>query len=1164
MRQITEPINQHSYSGFLKAFTILLFMIIYSPDIFNQQQVVITDPEVQEMTFYGETPALRDMPLQTTQGRITRTLKTGYTPKDWILHETVNPNALPKGEDPALQKTYPSSNQLANLNLIRDFDGQGYTFVNPADPIADVGPNHVVQMVNQPSGSTVNIYDKTGNLLVGPFEFDITVGFPDNGRGDPIVVYDALADRWLLSEFAAIGNILFVAISQTPDPTGAYYLYSFPTPNFPDYPKYGVWNDAYFVTTNESGPSAVYALDKNSMLIGNAATSQRFTIPDYPTIGFQATTPVTHDTGTPPPAGAPGMVMRMADDAWSMSITNDRLEIWEIDPDFVVPANSTFTGPTYLATAPFDTELCGYTSFNCFGQPGGGTGLDPLREVLMNRIQYRNFGTHEAIVCNHVTDAIGMDVGGIRWYELRRTGGIANPWSIFQQGTWAPDNLSRWMAGIAINAVGDIGLLYNVVDDISVYPGLRFTGRSASDPPGTMTSGETVVINGTASNASNRYGDYNSLDTDPANELSFWGTGMYNTASTWSTRIVEFGRAASFSVTCPANTNLGTYDCNDIASLPPLPTNQMEAAAAPYNIVSVASTDGTVLVSSSDDMIISACGTVSQTITRTVFIWDDLPGGTPGVFDPGVEESGSCTFTYIYNPDVTSPTITCPPNTSGLNCNDLIPTAATTAQEFTSLLGGMIMDDCTTDLMDFTVTHMDDDNMGTNCPGDARIITRTYTVTDACGNPSMCTQTITYAIKLPPTLICPSTETFFIDPGVSDFEYVYDVMGNAECNPNPMITQLQGPASGSLLGIGSTTVFEYQIDDGCQIVTCMWEVTIEEAGVASGAMTCNDRINTSLGSDCALILSAGLFLEGPFGPSNDFTFMINGVEGNMITECGTYAIMVMDPNGNNACNSTLVVEDKLGPVFPEFCTRDVPCEVSCATDHATIIADASAMVEAAIFDCQEFEFTGPSKEIRKPIDCNEPDTLVLIYSAIDAKGNQSIGEYYYVLLPIDLSMVTFPGTYTGDCTSAGYPEETGEPTVGGLPLIFNGGSKTSQVCNVLATYTDNVLPACADGCENSRKIIRTFTLIDWCTDRIETGDQVIHLKDQDRPTTEKFGEGLSSVDPWTCQVDRYLLPELDASDNCTPDNQVHDPRKWSCGHTSKTRIRWQMVCVQCT
>ncbi len=246
-----------------------------------------------------------------------------------------------------------------------------------------------------------------------------------------------------MSEFASIGNHLLVAVSTTSDPTGTWYAYDFTTPNFPDYPKYSVWNDMYMVTSNEGVGCPIYALDRTNMLAGVAATSQRFTTPDYPTIGFQATTPITFDNGTAPPAGAPAMLMRMADDAWSASIPNDRLEIWTLSVDFTNSSNSVLSGPSYLATQPFDTELCGYTSFSCIDQPGTSTNLDPLREVIMNRAQYRNMRTHEVIVCNHVTDVDGTDHAGVRWYELRRTGGIAQPWTIYQQGTYAPDGDSR-------------------------------------------------------------------------------------------------------------------------------------------------------------------------------------------------------------------------------------------------------------------------------------------------------------------------------------------------------------------------------------------------------------------------------------------------------------------------------------------------------------------------------------------------------------------------------------------------------------------------------------------------------------------------------------------------------------------------------------------------
>jgi hypothetical protein len=299
---------------------------------------------------------------------------------------------------------------------------------------------------------------------------------------------------------------------------------------------------------------------------------QRFTVPDYPTIGFQATTPVTFDIGNAPPAGAPGMFMRMADDAWSTSIANDRLEIWSMDIDFANAANSVVSGPALLSTDAFDTELCGYTSFSCFQQPGTSTALDPLREVLMNRVQYKNLGTHEAIVCNNVTDVDGNDRGGVRWYELRRSGGIANAWGIHQQGTYSPDTDSRFMAGIAMNELGDISLFYNVTSS-TTFPGIRYTGRFANDPLGQMTLAEVSIVEGAGSNASNRYGDYNSLDVDPADGVSFWGTANYNPGSSWATRIAGYSFAQlnctspTISTDISENCGNGTFEIQiDIAN----------------------------------------------------------------------------------------------------------------------------------------------------------------------------------------------------------------------------------------------------------------------------------------------------------------------------------------------------------------------------------------------------------------------------------------------------------------------------------------------------------------------------------------------------------------------------------------------------------------------
>ncbi len=465
----------------------------------------------------------------------TKFAKPGFHPKkDWPLNDYIDKTALPLREDLGVQKIYTPENISRTSTL--DFDGIGPTNVDPADPSIAIGPNHVVQMVNSPSGAKFKIWDKEGNILLNETYFD---GLTDiNGAGDPIVLYDERDDRWLLSEFSSEGNKLIIALSTGSDPLGSYYIYSFTTPNFPDYPKYGIWSDAYIVTTNEDGVSPVYALDREKMLNGDPeVTAQRFTIPEFPTLNFQAATPVGMTGTNLPPSGSPALIMRMADDAWSTEIPEDRLEIWEFNIDFEDESNTSLTGPIIFLTEAFDSNLCGFTNYACIDQPDTGLNLDPLREVLMNKIVYRNFGDYESIVCSHVTDADGNDRAGIRWYELRNEG---SGWEIYQQSTYAPDydNASRWMSSISINENGSIGLAYNISSN-TIYPSIRYTGRTPCDPLGQMTLSETTIKEGSSKNNSNRWGDYSCLDFDPS-DGSFWYTAGYSINNSWDTHIANF------------------------------------------------------------------------------------------------------------------------------------------------------------------------------------------------------------------------------------------------------------------------------------------------------------------------------------------------------------------------------------------------------------------------------------------------------------------------------------------------------------------------------------------------------------------------------------------------------------------------------------------------
>ncbi len=426
-----------------------------------------------------------------------------------------------------------------NLN----FAGLSFSWFVPPDTVGDVGPNHYIQMVN---GTLVQIFDKSGSSLAGPFYLDtlwVGGGNCAVGGGDPIVLYDPLADRWLLSEFANLGNHLCVYVSQGPNPVSdGWYGYDFTTPEFPDYPKYAVWPDAYYVSSNEFHP-AVYALDRTQMLSGGVATWQRFTASSLAGFVIQALTPSDLDGATFPPAGAPNYFMRHRDDevhnVGSNNPTEDYLEIWEFDIDWVTPANSTFIQTLNLPITEFDSDLCS-GSFSCFPQPGTGQTLESLSQMIMWRLQYRNFGSHETLVGNLVTDVDGIDHGGIRWFELRKSG--ASPWSLFQEGTFAPDAAHRWMGSIAMDKNGNIGLGYSVSDSSSIFPSIRYAGRLAADPVGTLPQGEYSIVNGAAAQtSSSRWGDYSAMSVDPADDCTFWYTHEYVPASgDWQTRIATF------------------------------------------------------------------------------------------------------------------------------------------------------------------------------------------------------------------------------------------------------------------------------------------------------------------------------------------------------------------------------------------------------------------------------------------------------------------------------------------------------------------------------------------------------------------------------------------------------------------------------------------------
>jgi hypothetical protein len=462
----------------------------------------------------------------------------------------IGPGRATPGGDPALQTTLPIGFMPDPL---QNFEGVGQTNgVLPPDSDGDVGPNHYVQWVNL----SFAVYDKTGNLLLGPLNGNtLWTGFgtacETQNDGDIIVKYDRVADRWLMSQLAFTGSGPFlqcIAISQTGDPTGAFYRYAFTISDtkLNDYTKFGVWTDAYYMTENQFLGSSwagqgVVAFERDKMLTGDPdARMVKFDLyATDPNLG--AMLPSDFD-GPEPPYGSPNYFVEV-DFPEGYPTTKDILQVFQFHVDWTDPDNSsTFTGPLILETDPFNAVLCGFRL--CVPQPGTPQLLDPISDRLMYRLQYRNFGDHESLVMNHTVNvaAAGSNRAGIRWYELRKD--VAD-WAIFQQGTYAPDDgQHRWMGSIAQDLAGNIALGFSVSGG-STFPSIRYVGRLESDPPGDMTQAEATLIDGggVQLHGSGRWGDYSSMAIDPTDDCTFWYTQEYyasTSSANWQTRIGSF------------------------------------------------------------------------------------------------------------------------------------------------------------------------------------------------------------------------------------------------------------------------------------------------------------------------------------------------------------------------------------------------------------------------------------------------------------------------------------------------------------------------------------------------------------------------------------------------------------------------------------------------
>lgn len=471
--------------------------------------------------------AVRDLPEAQPNAVLEREINPRQNPlRDHFVANIVAP------ADPLIP--YARLDNTTTAPPLFTFDGtDNFCGCSPPDTVGDVGPNHYVQMVN---ATVFNVYNKTGTVLVANRDLKAlwsSGGCSTSDSGDPVVTYDSMADRWLLAQFRAnFDNGFCVAVSQTPDPTGSYYLYEFVTPDFPDYFKITAWPDAYYVGSNETNYTA-YALNRANMLLGLSANFIRL----VPSQGANFLMPADVDGATPPPNGTPGIFYTFKDDTTHGG--TDRVEIYNFNADWVTPGNSTFTTLGTFNITPFTYTVCGFFNLDCIPQGGTTQKVDPVSEWPMWRFVYRNFTDHQTLLGNFTVD-VGSDRAGIRWFELRKTSGA---WSLFQQGTYSfADTIYRWMGSIAMDGDGNIALGYSRSSS-SLKPSIYYTTRLASDTPGTFGPEELMFTGNGVQTGSNRWGDYSSLNIDPADDCTFWYTQEYypsNSGNNWNTRVGVF------------------------------------------------------------------------------------------------------------------------------------------------------------------------------------------------------------------------------------------------------------------------------------------------------------------------------------------------------------------------------------------------------------------------------------------------------------------------------------------------------------------------------------------------------------------------------------------------------------------------------------------------
>lgn len=524
-------------------------------------------PQTGRAAASGVSPEVRsfaESPL-TTKSVAERAVR--FVSENQIQRQTTAGAAVQNADRTAANLLTTSPMPVPSLSvegIINRMNGEIFgLYFMPSDTNGDAGPNHYFQVVN----TLGRIYDKNGAPQTPPFPLSnifAPLGTPCATRNDglPIVLYDPLADRWLVSQYCNSFPPFrqMIAVSQTGDPLGAYHIYEFVMPNnrLNDYAKFGVWRDGYYMSTDEFVGSdyagaGLFAFDRAKILRGDPSAGYiYFNIPSTSPARTGGLLPADLDGLNPPPAGAPNIFAGYS--ATEYGQAQDAVRLFDFHADFANPQNSTFTErvESPLAVAAFDpTSPDGRADI---AQPAPGDFLDSQSDRLMYRVAYRRFATHDALVFNQTvrTSPTGATYrAGVRVHELRRTG---TAFSVYDSTTYGDNLMSRWMGAAAQDHQGNIAFEYSAGSETE-KPSILYSGRLASEPAGAFRTEETLVKGtGVQTAFAFRWGNSSGMVVDPVDDCTFWMTNQYFTAESqaespfsWLTRIgkVKYAECAN-------------------------------------------------------------------------------------------------------------------------------------------------------------------------------------------------------------------------------------------------------------------------------------------------------------------------------------------------------------------------------------------------------------------------------------------------------------------------------------------------------------------------------------------------------------------------------------------------------------------------------------------